>query len=241
MARKETVEKSSTQKDVLSVVGKAVSMALSKVKPNGWNPNRMTPFMKESLRAGLKSDGWVASQALLIWGTNAEGKRQDVIIDGEHRWTVASELGFDKGPMVFLDGLTESQAKALTIKMNQKRGEFEEDGLAALIKSIHGDLLGENIALDLGIREEELMVMLAEPPVVLDMGEDAQPPKGPEGSTAGIPSSNVRMVQLFFNEETHGEFTEAVRRLATKLGTKTVTDTVLEAVRHASGAASNAA
>ena len=44
------------------IVGEVELVALDKVRPNGWNPNRMTPFMKESLRTGLETDGWLSSQ-----------------------------------------------------------------------------------------------------------------------------------------------------------------------------------
>lgn len=79
------------------VVGEVVMRPLSDVQKNSWNPNRMTDFMKESLKQGLLSDGWLKSQSLLIWGTDDKGERRDVIIDGEHRWSAASELGFQIG------------------------------------------------------------------------------------------------------------------------------------------------
>jgi hypothetical protein len=222
------------------VVGTVVSMALSKVKPNTWNPNTMDTFTRDSLKQGLSTDGWLSSQALLVWGKDEKGKQQNVIIDGEHRFHVAQELGFVEGPMVFLHGMTEMQAKALTIKMNQKRGKWDEDLLANLVREIQISLPSENLGLELGIQQEALMVMLAEPIVEVDINVDELiAPTGPEGSNAGIPSSNVRMVQLFFDDVTLAEYNESIRRLATKFGTKTVTDTTLEAVRRASGSASH--
>ena len=54
--------------DTIQVKGKVVLKSLQSVSPNDWNPNRMTPHMQESLSYGLHTDGWLASQALLIWG-----------------------------------------------------------------------------------------------------------------------------------------------------------------------------
>ena len=99
-------------KATIQVRGDVVSRKLDSVKPNPWNPNTMSDEMKESLLYGLKRDGWLASQALLIWGTDEKGERQDLIIDGEHRWLAATGEGLQKGPMVFLDGLSAAEAKA---------------------------------------------------------------------------------------------------------------------------------
>ncbi len=76
---------------------KVLIKPLDLVKPNAWNPNRMTPFQRESLKVGLLSDGWLISQSLLIWGTDDKGVEKNIIIDGEQRWTVATANGFTKG------------------------------------------------------------------------------------------------------------------------------------------------
>lgn len=207
---------------------------LSIAKPNTWNPNRMTPFERESLKTGLKTDGWLMSQALLIWGTDDKGNEKNIIIDGEQRWTVAPDAGFTHGPMVFLHGLSEAKAKALTVKIDAKRGKFADEPLGALLREVQFELGSENLALDLGIQDERLMLLLAEPEVVLPGPEATpKPPSEGSGASSGLPASTVRMVQLFLNPETHAEFSELVRQLAAKYETKNVSDTVLEAVRHA--------
>lgn len=222
------------------VVGKVVSKELSAVKPNMWNPNQMTPWLKESLKHGLKTDGWLSSQALLIWGTDEKGRAKNIIIDGEHRWTVGNELGFKKGPMVFLDRLTEVQAKALTVKMNQKRGEFEPKKLSEVLREIQYVLGADDFSIEMGIEQSEMMPLLAEPEIIMGGSEiEPTPRNAPEGGDAGIPSSNVRMVQLFLNHETHAEFTENIRQLSKKYGTSNVTDTTLEAIRRACNSSSN--
>ena len=214
----------------MKIVGKLEIKPLKGVKPNGWNPNKMSPYMRESLKHGLETDGWIASQALLIWGTDENKRRKNLIIDGEHRWTVACELGFDDGPMVRLNGLTEVQAKALTIKMNQKRGEFDDDGLGVLIREIQGDMDVDDLGLELGMGDAELMKLLSEDP--MDTGEeDDGKPNEPSGDTGKMPSnsSHVKLVQLFFDDKQHATFLKNVKLLAKTMGTKNVTETVLAA------------
>ena len=217
------------------IVGEVVLHALADVKPNDWNPNHMTDFTRDSLRFGLESDGWLIADALLVWGKDEKGKKRDVIIDGEHRWTVATELGFTEGPMVFVNGLTEASAKALTIKMNQKHGEFDRAKLEDVVRSIQGDLSPGDFSLDLGIPEEEMMTLLAEPELVIPDAHVDTKPVAPPGEVE-MPSGkmeHVRMQQLFFDEAQHTEFLSHITRLSAKFNTNTVTDTIVETFRAA--------
>lgn len=120
----------------IRVTGKSVLAKLDAVKPNPWNPNQMTEFQIESTRAGLIEEGWVAAYALLIWRTDEKGRAQNIIIDGEHRWRIAKDIGFKEGPMVFLDGITEAKAREMTVAFDNKRGKFEPNRLRELVLSI---------------------------------------------------------------------------------------------------------
>jgi hypothetical protein len=221
--------KKTAKQQELHTTGDAVQIRpLVDVKPNPWNPNQMTPFMKGSLREGLKTDGWLASQSLLIWGSDEKGKRKGLIIDGEHRWTEAAALGFVEGPMVFLEGMTEASAKALTVKMNQKRGENDKVKLAELIRSVQPDFAGD-LGIDLGIEKGEMAKYLVVPqPARADTPE----PKSPDE----VPSTSMKMAQLYFDEARHKEFRQMVKELAAKFGSENVTDTTLEIVRRAHSA-----
>lgn len=155
-----------------TVRGVAVLRPLADVVANPWNPNRMSDHMFRSVVHGLKTDGWVASQALLVWGTDETGATRNTIIDGEHRWRAAQEAGFTAGPMVFLDGVSELEAKALTVKLNQKRGEWDDELLAGLLRELQDSAPPDlDLSLDLGI-EREVMATLA-------AAAEAQPPAEP--------------------------------------------------------------
>lgn len=143
------------------VRGEVVTRRLDSVKENWWNPNVTTPRVQRSIEHGFRKDGWISSHALLVWGTDERGMRRDVIIDGEHRWLAAIAVGLVEGPMVFLDGLTEREAKALTVKLDQKRGRFDGDKLDALLKSIRDDAPIGEMALDLGFEDFDLNERLA--------------------------------------------------------------------------------
>lgn len=149
------------------VTGKVVLTPLDRVQPNGWNPNVMTEFQLESTRDGMLREGWLAAYALLVWGTDETGARRDIIIDGEHRWRIARELGLAKGPMVFLDGLTEARAIELTIAMDNKRGRFDDVKLRDAINLIGED---DGLAFRLGFDDAAFKALL-EPANILPPGD----------------------------------------------------------------------
>jgi hypothetical protein len=204
--------------------------ALPVVKPNTWNPFAMTPFMRESLKHGLQTDGWLSSQSLLIWASDEKGKSKNIIIDGEHRWTVALELGFKEGPMVFLHKITEAEAKKLTAALNNKHGRPDDDKMGALLRSIQSE--EAPTSLDVGIENDQLMKLLAEPKIPMK-DPDGPGANGKPESHDPLPASNARMVQLYFVKETHEEFTKLTRALAERYNVKNTTDAVLEACRQA--------
>lgn len=225
-------------KALAKLMGKVETRPLSDVKKNSWNPNRMTEQMKASLKHGFINDGWLVSQALLIWGTDEEGVEQNLIIDGEHRWTIGNDLHMPEGPMVFLTGLSAIKAKALTIKMNQKRGEFVDALLADVLRDIEAELGSDDMGIDLGFDDETIMSLMAED--ATDMESTGGTDKKAETATGfkaevGSPEmrsagTHVRLIQLFFDTDQHAEFTTAVKKLAGEYGTTNVTETVLKAV-----------
>lgn len=200
---------------------------LAQVKPNPWNPNEMTRFEEDALAHGLKVDGWLKSHALLVWGRDEKNKTQNLIIDGEHRWKAAKKIGVDEGPMVFLHGITERQARELTIKLTMKRGSPNDDKLAEVLKSVTDDA-GADIALDFGISEDKILALISEPTGIV--------PEPDSAINTGLPSGqadHTRTVQLVFSHEQYKEFGKLARRFAAKKGTKNHADTVLASLRAA--------
>lgn len=139
--------------------GKVEILPLDLVRPNAWNPNRVPEHVMESIRHGFRVDGWLVSQALLVWATDEIETPQNMIIDGEHRWRCARDVGLREGPMVRLYGLSLREAKALTIKLNQKRGDWSENDLARVLAELATE--GEILSVDYGFAPDEIDALLA--------------------------------------------------------------------------------
>ena len=212
------------------VVGKVQMKPIDSVTKNPWNPNRMSVETRASLRYGLQRDGWLASQSLLVWGTDEHGVAQNVIIDGEHRWLVGKEVGITVAPMVFLDGVSAVKAKALTIAMNQRRGDFNPDDLGKLVRSLDGEI--DDLALATGIsagRVEEMVSPLSD-----EQMAGAVPPM-PAADAGFVPPPAIRTVQLLFAPDKFDAFQADMKVIGARVGARTVTDAVMAALREAAG------
>jgi hypothetical protein len=199
----------------------AKNLPLLSLNPNPWNPNRMSARERAALVHGLRNDGWIASQALLVWATDETGERRDLIIDGEHRWRAARELGFLVGPVVELHDLTEVQAKALTIKLNAKRGAFDPALLRAMLDGMEVPIDGDEFFLELGI-----------PEIPVDVPAPAREPGFPAVSLDPA-KTTVNLVSVLFQKPEHTEFIALAKRAAAKLQTTDLSQTVLAALRKA--------
>lgn len=126
------------------------------IVPNLWNPNKMDPFMKDKLRLSITKDGF--NLPIFVRPISAATYRPDYdelvdkgvkweIVDGEHRWTVGSELGMKKIPFINLGPINDEKAKEITIKANSLRGEFDSIRLAQVIKDIV-DAQGKEYAIE---------------------------------------------------------------------------------------------
>ena len=218
------------------VIGKLEYVALGAVSPNDWNPNRLTPRQYESLKHGLATDGWITSQALLVWGTDESGVARNVIIDGEHRWRAAGDLGYEDVPVVYLNGITELAAKALTIKLDAKRGQFDQDKLGGLVGELMGTLGSADLALDLGFTDGEIAQMMSgEEVVIVDDSPAPVLPKAKDETpspTSHTSENNVaKQVPLYMDVAEHARFTENVQALMKRYDVPNVSDAVQRAVR----------
>jgi hypothetical protein len=102
----------------------------SKLVANTWNPNRMTPVMREKLAEAIDLFGFIDPLTVRPLGDLYQ------IIDGEHRFEVGVELGFEDFDAMIVEGLTDVDAKKLTIVMNELHGQADPDKLGPLIEDI---------------------------------------------------------------------------------------------------------
>lgn len=89
-----------------------------------YNPRQLTDNQFQSLKDSIKRFGLV--DPILV---NINKDRENIIIGGHQRVTVARDLGIKSVPCVELD-LTLDQERELNVRLNQNTGEWDFDVLA---------------------------------------------------------------------------------------------------------------
>jgi hypothetical protein len=98
-------------------------VAPSELKPNDYNPNRQTDDEFATLLASMREDGFTTPIIATEDGT---------IVDGEHRWRAAQELGYESVPVVRVS-MTEAQRRIATMRHNRARGQDDTAAVAELM------------------------------------------------------------------------------------------------------------
>lgn len=125
----------------------------AKVKPNDYNPNKVSKQNLELLKQSILTNGWTLPIVV----------RPDyTIIDGFHRWTVAGEeplksmLG-GMVPVVIVEHKDKAGNMYGTVTHNRARGTHLLGPMKAIVKELLNDgKTVEEIGKQLGMRPEEI-------------------------------------------------------------------------------------
>jgi hypothetical protein len=133
----------------LTVRGVEKTVRLDRIRPNKWNPNRMSPFSRDKLRENMRAFGFI--DPILVRSGNEDGPFPEggyEIIDGEQRWTVAKEEKIKQVKITDLGNVSDESCKVLTVNFNDLRGKHDRDALAVIVGEL-AKLDGGDTLLDL--------------------------------------------------------------------------------------------
>jgi len=108
-----------------------VWLEVNKVHPNLYNPNVMSGEKFEALKDFCLTHG--AEQLDPIW-VRHDGVEKFEVVDGEHRWRAAKEVGW-KRLRAFIIDLKEEDAKAFNVRKNRERGQINVFKLGRLFEA----------------------------------------------------------------------------------------------------------
>lgn len=150
-----------------------------------------------------------------------------VILAGHTRLKAAKLLGLEQVPVHKAEGLSEAQKTAFRIMDNKSQDFSEWDN--ELLAEEFGKLADQNYDLDqTGFSFEEIekmtsdMIEFTEPEEIVTDIDTSQ--------FDDLQTSNVRMVNIFLNQETEPKFQDMVAFLREKWSKENLTETVYEAV-----------
>lgn len=142
-----------TKNDLLAPVSNVKIVDRELLKPNDYNPNKVTEENLKLLEQSIMTNGWTLPIVV----------RPDfTIIDGFHRWTVSgreplkSKLG-GKVPVVIVDHENHDDDIYGTITHNRARGTHLLEPMKKIVKELleSGKTIKE-ISKELGMRDEEV-------------------------------------------------------------------------------------
>ena len=124
-----------------------------RVKPNDYNPNKVSKQNLELLKQSILTNGWTLPIVV----------RPDfTIIDGFHRWTVAGEdplksMLDGKVPIVIVEHKDKAGNIYGTVTHNRARGTHLLEPMKAIVRELMGEGKSvEEIGKQLGMRPEEI-------------------------------------------------------------------------------------
>lgn len=111
--------------------GRPYTVGLDTLRPNRWNPNEQDPETFRKELASIRRFGFV--QPIIV---RPDGDNRWEIIDGEHRWKAARELGMATVPIFDVGPIPDSEAQQLTVILNELRGKPNEKKLGEVLKNL---------------------------------------------------------------------------------------------------------
>lgn len=190
-----------------------VDLRVADLDPNPWNPNVQSEIVSRATRESIEHFGFVAPVAVRRSAT--EGRYE--IVNGEHRWREATDLGHDTIPAVILD-LTDAQAKKLTVVLNETTGDPDVVRLGQLLVQME-EL--DDFRVGLPYSDEELEHLLLIGRQNWEDHPDRQPPDPPV----------TRDVTFTLTPDQHDRFEAAVVALADEYAMTERSAVVFEAMR----------
>lgn len=166
---------------------------ITALRPNPWNPNRMPTRLFEALKEQIRG-GFV--QPVLCRPAPSEGKEARYeILDGEHRWRAAQEVGLTQVPAVVVTD-DDVAARLRTIAMNRIRGELDPLRTGSLLEQIAADPVDVQRLLGSADVELQRLVQLAHDASALEelRGADASETEEWIVLTFAVPESAHRVI-----------------------------------------------
>lgn len=127
-------------------------VAIETIKPSPFeNANEFSQELFASFKKDIETNGLIG-QSLIV------NPKDNTLVDGHHRLRAMQELGYEEVPVIYYEPQDETEHKILSIALNKKRGNFNEQKLHTLIKSIHdsGKYSLEELAEKLGFNNTEI-------------------------------------------------------------------------------------
>ncbi len=194
----------------MKITGQVITIPIDNLVPNPWNPNKQTDFMFDHELHSIKKFGFIDPvTARRLKGSSFE------IIDGEHRWRAAKQLGFKEISINNLGKVEDADAEQLTLILNELKGTADRDLVAELLQRIKKHVPLEEMIKNLPMAESEMHSLLANAEIDWERVKPTLPTAPPEKPSKQEDGANIShsVSQAVFKA-----FEKAMDKIAKKTG-----------------------
>lgn len=128
-------------------------LTIEKIHSNPWNPNEMSEERFNQLKKDMKEKGYL--QFILARESPKENGMYE-IVDGEHRWKAAKEVGVDSLKTIVAEIPDDNEARKTTLNMNDIKGTDNPVALAEVLDSLTEEESAEELEQDLVMSRQEI-------------------------------------------------------------------------------------
>jgi ParB-like chromosome segregation protein Spo0J len=113
----------------------SLTVKIADCEPNPWNPNKMDAFVYAKVLDSLQEYGPIdpltvrPHPVMLATGRGPAWQ----ILDGEHRWSGAKDLGMEEFPAFSTGEISDQKAMKITITLNELRGQYDPRDMGELL------------------------------------------------------------------------------------------------------------
>ena len=124
------------KKPQLRITGETKVVPIDSIEGNTWNPNVQSAFKFEQTKKVILEFGFL--DPCTVRSGRAKGKlfAKPQIIDGEHRWRAAMDLGMTEVLVLDVGRMSDAKASVLTDIMNNLRGDNDPLKWSEMVKAV---------------------------------------------------------------------------------------------------------
>lgn len=161
---------------------------IGQIRANSYNPNRQSEHDFELLLRSISEDGFTQPiVAVKTEDPKLAAEQPYTIVDGEHRWRAAAQLGYQEIPLALVP-MTEAQAKIATLRHNRARGSEDIELATEVLRDLQKLGALDWAADSLMLSDDELNKLLEDIPAPEALAGD-------EFSEAWTPNSDATASQ----------------------------------------------
>lgn len=198
---------------------KVLLVPVEKIHPNPWNKNAMGTHYFEALKANL-SDSNVGFTTPIQVRPHPTIKGDYEIVDGEHRWKGAKEVGYREIPCLHLGEISDALLKYMMLEANAIHGQTADEDLKKIVQEIQEDPIFQQM-------QNDLYTMLATEAPLDDGAKYALE----EDELPNPDAIETTLVQLYLTDDQLDEYRRIVGQIRLSHGV-TAEEAVLLMVRH---------